>query len=134
MAVLMAVMGGIAIIGMPKDIFPYINIPVASVIWSYSGLPPQEMADRVVTIDERAMTTTVNDIEHMESTSYPGVAVIKVYLQPGTKVETAIAEITALSQTILRPLPPGIFPPNVIQYDASSVPIIQLALNSDTLS
>ncbi len=134
MAILMLVLGIGSIVAMRKDIFPFINIPVVSVVWSYTGMPPQEMADRVVTIDERAMTTTVNDIEHMESTSYPGVAVIKVYLQPGTKVETAIAEITALSQTILRPLPPGIFPPNVIQYDASSVPIIQLALNSDTLS
>src|SRR5271157_4332504 len=123
MAVLMGVLGGIAIVSMPKDIFPYINIPVASVIWSYSGLPPQEMADRVVTIDERAMTTTVNDIEHMESTSYNGVAVIKVFFQPNVKVELAIAQITALSQTILRPLPPGIFPPSIIKYDASSVPI-----------
>ena len=134
MALMMLVLGVGAIVGMRKDIFPFIDIPVVSVVWSYTGMPPQEMADRIVTIDERAMTTTVNDIEHMESTSYPGIAVIKVYLQPGTKVETAISEITALSQTILRPLPPGIFPPNVIQYDASSVPIIQLALQSDTLS
>ncbi len=134
MAVLMLVLGIGSIVAMRKDIFPFIDIPVVSVVWAYTGMPPQEMADRIVTIDERAMTTTVNDIEHLESTSYPGVAVIKVFLQPGTKVETAIAEITALSQTILRPLPPGIFPPNIIQYDASSVPIIQLALNSDTLS
>ena len=134
MALLMLVLGIGSIVGMRKDIFPFIDIPVVSVVWSYTGMPPQEMADRIVTIDERAMTTTVNDVEHMESTSYPGIAVIKVYLQPGSKVETAIAEITALSQTILRPLPPGIFAPNVVQYDASSVPIIQLALNSDTLS
>ena len=134
MALLMLVLGIGSIVAMRKDIFPFIDIPVVSVVWSYTGMPPQEMADRIVTIDERAMTTTVNDIEHMESTSYPGVSVIKVYLQPGTKVDTAIAEITALSQTILRPLPPGIFPPNVVQYDASSVPIIQLAIESDTLS
>ncbi len=133
MAVLMAVLGGIAIISMPKDIFPYINIPVASVIWSYTGLPPQEMADRVVTIDERAMTTTVNDIEHMESTSYNGVSVIKVFFQPSAQIDLAIAQITALSETILRPLPPGIFPPNIIKYDASSVPILQLSIHSNTL-
>ncbi len=134
MALLMLVLGIGSIIAMRKDIFPFIDIPVVSVVWSYTGMPPQEMADRIVTIDERAMTTTVNDIEHMESTSYPGISVIKVYLQPGSKVETAIAEITALSQTILRPLPPGIFAPNILQYDASSVPIIQLAIKSDTLS
>ena len=133
MAVLMAVLGGIAIVSMPKDIFPYINIPVVSVVWSYTGLPPQEMADRVVTIDERAMTTTVNDIEHMESTSYNGVAVIKVFFQPNASVDLAIAQITALSETILRPLPPGIFPPNIVKYDASSVPILQLSLHSPTL-
>jgi multidrug efflux pump subunit AcrB len=133
MAVLMGVLGGIAIFSTPKDIFPYINIPVASVIWSYTGLPPQEMADRVVTIDERAMTTTVNDIEHMESTSYNGVSVIKVFFQPSAQIDLAIAQITALSETILRPLPPGIFPPNIIKYDASSVPILQLSVHSDTL-
>ena len=133
MSVLIAVLGGIAIIGMPKDIFPYINIPVVSVVWSYSGLSPQEMADRVVTIDERAMTTTVNDIEHMESTSYNGAAVIKIFFQPNAKVELSIAQVTAMSQSILRPLPPGIFPPGIVKYDASSVPILQLSIHSDTL-
>jgi len=133
MAVLIAVLGGIAIVSTPKDIFPYINIPVASVVWSYSGLSPQEMADRVVTVDERAMTTTVNDIEHMESTSYNGVSVVRVFFQPAAKIEMAIAQMTAISQTILRPLPPGIFPPNIIKYDASSVPILQLSVYSDTL-
>jgi multidrug efflux pump subunit AcrB len=134
MAVLMGVLGLIAIVSMPKDIFPYINIPVISVVWSYSGISPQEMADRVVTIDERAMTTTVNDIEHMESTSYQGLSVIKVFFQPNVKVEMALAQITALSQTILRPLPPGIFPPSIISYDASSVPILQVGIGSRTLS
>ncbi len=134
MAVLMAVLGLLAIVTMPKDIFPYINIPVISVVWSYSGISPQEMADRVVTIDERAMTTTVNDIEHMESTSYQGLSVIKVFFQPNVKVEMAMAQITALSQTILRPLPPGIFPPSIISYDASSVPILQIGIGSRTLS
>ena len=134
MALLMLVLGGAAIFTMRKDIFPTIDIPVVSVIWNYTGMPPQEMADRIVTIHERFLTTAVNDIEHIESSSYPGVAVIRVFLQPGTKVEGAIAQITALSQTILRPLPPGIFPPNIIQYDASSVPILQLGLSSETLS
>jgi multidrug efflux pump subunit AcrB len=134
MAVLMAVLGGIAIFGMPKDIFPYIDIPVVTVVWSYNGLPAEEMASRVVTICERSMTTTVNDIEHMESTSYNGVATIRLYFQPNVKIEMAIAQITALAQTILRPLPPGIFPPSIVRYDASSVPILQLALASDTLS
>jgi multidrug efflux pump subunit AcrB len=132
-AVLIAIMGVLTIINTPKDIFPYINIPVASVVWSYTGLSPQEMADRVVTVDERAMTTTVNDIEHMESTSYNGVAVIRVFFQPGAKIETALAQMTAMSQTILRVLPPGIFPPNIIKFDASSVPILQLGISSDTL-
>ena len=134
MAVLIAVLGGIAIVNTPKDIFPYINIPVASVVWNYSGLSPQEMADRIVTVSERAMTTTVNDIEHMESTSYNGVAVIRMFFQPAAKIEMAIAQMTAISQTILRPLPPGTFPPNIIKYDASSVPILQLSIASDTLS
>ncbi len=133
MAVLIAVLGGIAIVNTPKDIFPYINIPVGNVVWSYGGLSPQEMADRIVTISERAMTTTVNDIEHMESTSYSGAAVVRVFFQPVAKIEMAIAQMTAISQTILRPLPPGTFPPNIIKYDASIVPILQLAISSDTL-
>jgi multidrug efflux pump subunit AcrB len=133
MAVLIAVLGGMAIVSTPKDIFPYINIPVASVVWNYSGITPQEMADRIVTISERAMTTTVNDIEHMESTSYSGVAVIRMFFQPAAKIEMSIAQMTAISQTILRPLPPGTFPPNILKYDASSVPILQLSISSETL-
>src|ERR1019366_8253420 len=134
MAMLMAVLGLIAILAMPKDIFPYINIPVISLVCSYSGISPQEMADRVVTIDERAMTTTVNDIEHMESTSYQGISVIKVFFQPNVKVEMAMAQITALSRSILRPLPPGIYPPSIVSYDASSVPILQMGIGSQTLT
>jgi multidrug efflux pump subunit AcrB len=132
MAVLIAILGGIAILTTPKDIFPYINIPVASVIWNYSGLSPQEIADRVVTISERSLTTTVNDIEHIESTSYNGVAVIRVFFQPGAKIEMAIAQITALSQSGVRQMPPGIFPPNIVKFDASSVPILQLGIHSET--
>ena len=134
MAILMLVMGITAIVSMPTDIFPYIRIPVASVIWTYTGMSPQEMADRIVTVSERALTTTVNDIEHMESNTYNGVSVTRIYFQPTAKIELAIAQITALAQTILRPLPPGTFPPGVLSFDASSVPIIQLGLQSNTLS
>ncbi len=113
----------------PKDIFPYINIPVVTVVWTYTGLTPTEMAGRIVTPCERGLTTTVNDIEHIESESYQGVAVIRIFFQPTAKVELAIAQVTALVQTILRVLPPGTFAPNIVKYDASSVPILQLALS-----
>ncbi len=134
MAVLIAVLGGISILSMQKDIFPYIDIPVVSVVWSYNGISPNDMANRIVTICERAMTTTVNDIEHMESSSYNGVAVVRVFFQPNVKIDLAIAQVTAINQTILRVLPPGIFPPNILKYDASSVPILQIGLSSKTLS
>ena len=134
MAVLMLVLGAASIATMPTDIFPYINIPVASVIWSYTGMVPQEMANRIVTIFERGITQTVNNIEHIESTAYNGVSVTRVYFQPGASIELAIAQITAFSQTQLRTLPPGIFPPLILAFDASSVPILQLALESQTLT
>jgi multidrug efflux pump subunit AcrB len=134
MAVLIAVLGGISILTMQKDIFPYIDIPVVSVVWSYTGISPNDMANRIVTVCERAMTTTVNDIEHIESSSYNGVSVIRLFFQPNVKIDLAIAQVTAINQTILRVLPPGIFPPNVLKYDASSVPILQLGLSSKSLS
>ena len=134
MSILIAIFGAISIFTMPTDIFPYINIPVVGVIWSYQGMSPDDMAKRVLTVCERAMTTTVNDIERIESTAYNGVGLIRVYLQPGTSVDLAVAQVTAVSQTLLRSLPPGIFPPLVVQYDASSVPILQLGLNSNTLT
>src|SRR6266849_3126120 len=134
MALLIAILGGISIVTTPTDIFPYINIPVVGVIWSYSGMSPDDMAKRVLTLSERAMTTTVSDIEHIESTAYNGVGLIRVYLQPGASVDLAISQIVAISQTILRTMPPGIFPPNVVQYDASSVPILQLGLSGSTLT
>ena len=118
----------------PKDIFPYIDIPVVTIVWSYAGLTPNEMEGRVVTVCERALTTTVNDIEHTESESYQGVSVIRVFFQPTVKVELALSQITAIVQTILRVLPPGTFPPNILKYDASSVPIVQLALGGEGLS
>jgi len=113
MAVLIAILGTSAIVTMPVDIFPYIDIPVVSVVWSYGGLSPEEMEKRIVTFYERSLTTTVNDIEHLESQSYNGVSVARVFLQPNAKVELAVAQITALSQSILRPLPPGTFPPSI---------------------
>jgi multidrug efflux pump subunit AcrB len=118
----------------PKDIFPYINIPVVTIVWTYAGLTPTEMEGRVVTVCERALTTTVNDIEHTESESYQGVAIIKVYFQPDVKVELAVAQVTSIVQTILRVLPPGSFPPFIIKYDASSVPILQLSLSGEGLT
>jgi CzcA family heavy metal efflux pump len=133
-SVLVLILGALASAVLPKDIFPYINIPVVSVVWSYAGLTPDEMEKRVVTICERAMTTTVNDIEHMESESYTGVSVIRVYFQPTVKVELALSQITAIVQTILRVLPPGTFPPNILKYDASSVPILQLGLTGEGLT
>src|ERR1039458_3277050 len=133
-SLLIAILGVAAIITMPVDIFPYIDIPVVSVVWSYNGLSPEEMEKRIVAYFERSMTTTVNDIEHIESQSYSGVSVTRVYFQPTAKVELALAQITAIAQTLLRPLPPGTTPPSIIKYDASSVPIIQLGLQSDTMS
>ncbi len=118
----------------PKDIYPYINIPVVTIVWTYNGLPPEEMEGRIVTVCERALTTTVNDIEHTQSESYQGVAVIRVYFQPRVKVELALSQITAVVQTILRVLPPGTFPPNILKYDASSVPIVQLGLSGEGLT
>jgi multidrug efflux pump subunit AcrB len=127
-SLLMMLLGIGTAVEAPKDIYPYINIPVVTIVWSYSGLPPQEMEGRIVTVCERALTTTVNDIEHTSSESYQGVSVIHVYFQPSVKVELAMSQITAVVQTILRTLPPGTFPPNILKYDASSVPILQLAL------
>ena len=133
-SVLIAILGVAAIISMPVDIFPYIDIPVVSAVWTYQGLSPEEMEKRVVTFFERSLTTTVNDIEHIESQSYNGVSVTRVYFQPNARVELALAQMTAIAQTILRPLPPGITPPSIIKYDASSVPILQLGLESKSLS
>jgi CzcA family heavy metal efflux pump len=132
--ILVLILGGLAAIVTPKDIFPYINIPVVTIVWTYGGLTPDEMEKRIVTISERSLTTTVNDIEHIESESYSGVSVIHVFFQPKVKVELALSQITAICQTILRVLPPGSFPPNILKYDASSVPILQLGLSGDGLT
>src|SRR6201988_1770707 len=134
MAILIAIGGGLSIVTPPTDIFPYINIPMVGVIWTYNGMSPDDMAKRVLVVSERAMTTTVDGIERIESTAYNGVGLIRVYMQPGTNVDLAVAQITAVCQTLLRTLPPGIFPPLIVQSDASSVPILQLGLNSNTLT
>jgi multidrug efflux pump subunit AcrB len=134
MALLILLLGGISIATMPVDIFPYIDIPVVSVLWSYGGLSPEEMEKRIVTGFERSLTTTVNDIEHIESQSYNGIAVIRIFFQPNARIELSIAQVTAIAQTLLRGMPPGTFPPNILKYDASSVPILQLGLSSKTFS
>jgi multidrug efflux pump subunit AcrB len=134
LAVLIVVLGATAIVNTPKDIFPNIDIPVATVIWSYGGLSPEEVANRVVTIHERSLTTVVNDIQHIESTSYSGMGLIRLFFQPNAKIEMATSQIASISQTVLRTLPPGMFPPLIIKYDASSVPILQLGMSSDRLT
>jgi len=134
MAILVVLMGIVTISRMATDIFPKIDIPVVSVIWSFPGVAPEEMEKRFVTVTERAMTTTVNDIEHIESQSYSGVSVIKVFFHEGAKVEAGVAQVTSITQTLLRILPPGTTPPLILQYSASNVPILQLGLTSKTLS
>ena len=134
LAILILIIGPLAILRTPIDIFPGINLPVISVIWNYNGMPPDEMSDRIITYYERQMTTTVNDIEHIESQSLPGVGVIKVFFQPDVNVDSALAQVTAVSQTVLKRLPPGITPPLILTYNASSVPVLQLALTSKTLT
>jgi multidrug efflux pump subunit AcrB len=134
MAILILVMGAVAIFRTPTDIFPNINIPVVSVIWNYNGLVPKDMSDRIVSVTERNMTTIVDNIEHVESQSLYGIAVVKVFLQPNASLDRAIAQITASSQTQLRQLPAGTTPPLIIAYSASSVPVLQLALSGKDLS
>ncbi len=134
MAILILVMGVISILRTPTDIFPNINIPVISMVWTYSGMVPKDIADRIVSVTERSLTTTVDNIEHIESQSLYGVAVVKVFLQPDASVDRGIAQITAISQTQLRQLPPGTTPPLVLAYSASSVPVMQLALSGQGLS
>ncbi|HVJ08495.1 MAG TPA: efflux RND transporter permease subunit [Acidisarcina sp.] len=133
-ALLLLILGPVAILRTPTDIFPDINIPIVTVIWNYGGLSAEEMANRLVTPSERSMTTTVNDIEHIESQTLSGLAIIKVYFQPHVNVANAVAQITAVSQTQLRQFPPGTNPPFIITYSASSVPILQLALSGQGLN
>ena len=133
-ALLILISGVLSIESMPTDIFPNIDIPVVTVIWNYNGLSAQEMASRVVTPSERVMTSTVNDIEHMESQSLNGIGVIKLFFQPHVNIGNAVAQVTAVNQVMLRALPPGTTPPFIIQYNASSVPILQLGLSGQGLN
>ncbi len=133
MALVIIILFVVTVFRTPTDIFPDIDIPVVSVVWFYTGMSPQDMADRIVINSERGITTTVNDIEHMESQSVYGLGVIKVFFRPGTNVQGAIAQITAISQTSVRSMPPGTTPPLIISYSASTTPVIQLGLSSKTL-
>jgi multidrug efflux pump subunit AcrB len=132
-AFLIMILGVFSITSMPTDIFPNINIPVVTVVWQYTGLSAQEMSTRIVFNSERGMTTTVNDIEHIESQSLNGIAVIKIFFQPHVDIGSAVAEVTSISQVQLRSLPPGTTPPFIIQYNASSVPVLQLGLSGQGL-
>ena len=134
LAILILILGTLSIFRTPTDIFPNINIPVVSIIWNYYGLSPAEMSNRIITLQERNLTTIVNDIEHLESQSLNGVAVIKVFFHPGVNISMAIAQIAGQSQTQLKQLPAGTTPPLIITYSASSVPILQMALSGPTLS
>ena len=134
MSLLIVVLSVVTILRMPVDIFPEINIPVVAVVWTYPGMSPEEMEKRIVTVHERGMTTTVNDIEHIESQSLAGVSVIKVFFQPGAKVEAAVAQVNAISNAVLRILPPGINPPFIIRFSASNVPILQMGIGGEGLS
>src|SRR5580658_2035950 len=133
-ALMIILVSPVVILRTPTDIFPDISIPVVSVVWNYTGMSAQEMSGRIVMPSERGLTTTVNDIEHIESQSLNGMGVIKVFFNPNVKIDMAIAEITVSSQSTIRTLPHGITPPLIITYNASSVPILQLSLSSKTLS
>jgi multidrug efflux pump subunit AcrB len=134
MALLILILGPLAIYSTPTDIFPSIDIPVVSVIWSYTGLSAEEMSSRIVVGYERGLTATVNDIEHIESQSLNGLGVVKIYFHPNVRIDMAVAQVTAISQSALRTDPPGTTPPFIITYNASSVPILQLALSGKNLS
>src|ERR1700730_2795178 len=134
LALLILIMSPVLILRTPTDIFPNINIPVVAVAWQYTGLNPEELEGRLTTPYEKALTTLVDNIEHTESTTYNGVAVVKVFLQPGASLDTANAQITAASQFVLRQLPPGTLPPEIINFSASSVPILQLGISGTGLN
>src|SRR5271165_2526924 len=133
-ALLILLLGTLAALRMPIDIFPSINIPIIGVAWQYQGLPPDQMAGRIITPFERALTTTVNDIEHIEANSYTTFGIVKIFFHPSVNIATANAQVTAISQTLLKQMPPGATPPLIVNYSASTVPIIQLALSGTGLT
>ena len=134
MSLLLLILGPLAALRTPTDIFPEIKIPVIAVAWQYTGLPSEQMAGRISTQFQRALTTTVNDIEHIEATSYAGIGIVKIFFQPGVNIAVANAQVTAISQVVVRQMPPGITPPLIINYNASTVPILQLALSGEGMS
>jgi multidrug efflux pump subunit AcrB len=134
MALLILLATPLVLLKMSTDIFPEINIPVISIVWTYTGLSAQEIGNRITAVNERSLTTTVNDIEHIESESLAGFSIIKIFFQPNANIPTAIAQVVAIEQSQLRQLPPGILPPLVIKYSASSIPIIQLGVSSPTMT
>src|SRR3954466_2222619 len=134
LAILLMIIGPLSAMRMPTDIFPEIRIPVIAVAWQYTGLPPEQMAGRIATGFQRGLTTTVNDIEHIESTSYPGISIVKVFFQPGVNVAVANAQVTAIAQVAVRQMPPGTTPPLILNYNAATGPILQLALSGKGLS
>ncbi|NDG38483.1 MAG: efflux RND transporter permease subunit [Betaproteobacteria bacterium] len=134
LALLLLIIGPLAALRTPTDIFPEIRIPVIAVAWQYTGMPPEQMAGRIATMYQRSLTTTVNDIEHIEANSYAGIAIVKIFFQPGVNIAVANAQVTAISQVVVRQMPPGTTPPLILNYNASTVPILQLALSGKGLS
>jgi multidrug efflux pump subunit AcrB len=134
LAILILIFGPLAALKTPTDIFPDIKIPVIAVVWTYRGLPPDDMSGRVIYYYERQLSSSVNDIEHIESQSLPGIGIVKIFFQPNVDIRTATAQVTSLSQTVLKQLPPGITPPQILNYNASTVPIVQLALSSPKMT
>src|SRR3954471_25012111 len=134
LALLILIAGPLAALRTPIDIFPEIRIPVIAVIWQYTGLQPDQMAGRMTTQFQRALTTTVNDIEHIEANSYTGLSITKVFFQPNVDIRIANSQVTAVSQTLLRQMPPNTTPPLILNYNASTVPIIQIALSGQGMS
>jgi multidrug efflux pump subunit AcrB len=134
LAMLLLIAGPLAILRTPTDIFPEIRIPIIAVVWQYTGLSPDDMSGRVMLQFQRSLTTTVNDIEHIEGTSYTGIGIVKVFFQPGTDIRTANAQVTAIAQTVLKQMPPNMTPPLILNYNAATVPIVQLALSSRGMS
>jgi multidrug efflux pump subunit AcrB len=132
--ILIVLLGIFSIVRTPKDIFSDINIPVIAVIWNYSGLPAEEMEKHIISVTERGLTTIVNDIEHIESNCYNGIAVVKIYLQPNANVPIGLAQVAAVSQTAIKQLPPGATPPLILSFSASNVPVLRLGLSGNTLS
>ena len=134
MALLILIIGPLVAMRTPTDIFPNIGVPVIGVAWQYTGLSPDEMAGRIISPYERTISTTVNDVEHVESTSLSGIGIVKIYFQPGVDIRLATAQVASFSQTVLKQLPPGVTPPLILNYNASTVPILQLATSSRSLS